>query len=103
LIGGVDPQVSAAGEILFYKGTPVALNTKSGHFQPPAEAANIAKFALARWFPNRNIQTGDHNFDIGTIRPSRLDLSENPEAPMQGTDTGFFPRLNEIINRPNDK
>ena len=103
LIGGVDPQVSAAGEILFYKGTPVALNTKSEHFQPPAEAATIAKFALARWFPNRNIQTGDHNFDIGTIRPSQLDLSENPEAQMQGTDTGFFPRLNEMINRPNDK
>jgi hypothetical protein len=103
LIGGVDPQVSAAGEILFYKGLPVALNTKSGHFQPPAESANIAKYALARWFPNRDIQTGDHNFDIGAIRPSQLDLSENPEAPMQGTDTGFFPRLNEMVNRTNDK
>jgi hypothetical protein len=103
LIGGVNPQVSAAGEILFYKGTPVALNTKSGHFQPPAECANIAKFVIARWFPNRDIKTGDHNYDIGLIRPSQLNLAEKPEAPVQGPDPGFFGRMNDMINRPNDK
>ena len=103
LIGGVDPQVSAAGEILFYKGIPVAVNTKSGHFQPPAQAANIAKYVLARWFPNREIKTGDHNYDIGLIRPSQLDLGEKPEGPVQGPDPGFFGRINDTINRTNDK
>jgi hypothetical protein len=95
LIGGVDPQVSAAGEILFYKGIPVAVNTKSGHFQPPAQCANIAKYAIARYFPNRTIQTGDHTFDLGTIRPSTMDHSENPEP---HTDTSFYDRMNKMIN-----
>jgi hypothetical protein len=95
LIGGVDPKVSAAGEILFYQGIPVAVNTKSGHFQPPAQCANIAKYAIARYFPNRTIQTGDHTFDLGTLRPSTMNHSENPEP---HTDTSFYDRMNNMIN-----
>ena len=74
LIGGFNPQVAAAGEIKFHNGQPYAMNTKSGHFQPPAGSIALAVRALAAYFPLPiyPMQTGDHDFNIATLPAPEL-------------------------------
>lgn len=50
LIGGKDPQVLAAGEIKFSNSIPFAMNSRSGHFQPPADTLDLAKAVIAKIF-----------------------------------------------------